>query len=948
MRTLHLVSHTHWDREWYLPFQQFRLKLVRLIDALLTTLETNPEYRHFLLDGQTIVLDDYLHFRPENEPRIKKHIVTGRLSIGPWYILPDEFLVSPEATIRNLLQGERTSRHFGRKMQIGYLPDPFGHIGQMPQILLGFDIHSAVFRRGLSTEPCELWWEGPDGSRVFVSYLRDGYDNASHLPTHDPAQFADKVCQLRDSLLPYTATPHILLMQGTDHMEHRPDTTQCIEYTNPLLEEDLLVHSNLEAYISAVRSSLQENNLEIPTIRGELRSPQRHHLLPNVLSTRIHIKQRNHACQTALEKWVEPFSVWAALTNPGVTSSTQASSQSDGGIIRTAWRLLMENHPHDSICGCSIDQVHKEMETRFDQVDQIAETLLNQYLEMLSSRINTHPPFPEARFAVVVFNPVAGPRTDMVGAQCTLPARLEHFQILDDRGQTIPYLIQSKKLTELANMQLDREGFQAIIDFMQTGEWANMSIQDIALHQEKTRLDIKVTMEQGKKAATEAMRQGYHEIENALKDPSIQEFNIQAFTPATLHIQFIAPDVPGYGYRTFWLLPQRQPEPPQADLINHLENEYLKVTVSPADGTLTVADKRTGMNYPGLNYFLDKGDRGDEYNFCPPENDDKVSSQHAQIEKHRFTDETSYQMVEIHHTLPIPESLTPDRRNRSKGSIPLSIITQARLYPGVPRVDIHTTVKNRAKDHRLQVLFPTPYNVSHGASDGHFEVLPRLIGIPPFDTSWAEHPRPEVPQRAFTDISDGKSGLMIANRGLPEVALLPKEDNTTEIRLTLLRCVGWLSRDDLSTRQGHAGPPSPTPEAQMSGEYSFDYSIIPHSGDWIQAYPQAYAFNAPLRAVSTECHAGTLPPSQSFVEIQPKEWIVSAIKASEDGTGWILRGYNLASHPLSVQIKPFLPTSHVSLVNLAEKEIRRLKTDSDGRLNLPLQAHQITTVKFMV
>ncbi|MCK4961620.1 MAG: hypothetical protein KAS19_03995, partial [Anaerolineales bacterium] len=190
MTILHIVPHTHWDREWYLPFQSFRIKLVHLIDMLLDILDHDPAFTHFTLDGQTIILEDYLEIRPERESDLIRHIRSGRLLIGPWYILPDEFLVSPEATVRNLLQGGSLCDRFGARMDIGYLPDPFGHIGQMPQILLGFGIEMAAFRRGLADEPCELWWQAPDGSRVLTAYLRDGYDNAARLPTI-PSVFID-------------------------------------------------------------------------------------------------------------------------------------------------------------------------------------------------------------------------------------------------------------------------------------------------------------------------------------------------------------------------------------------------------------------------------------------------------------------------------------------------------------------------------------------------------------------------------------------------------------------------------------------------------------------------------------------------------------------------------------------------------------------------------------
>src|SRR5512137_129742 len=246
MRTLHLVSHTHWDREWYRTFQEFRLRLVHLIDGVLDLLDNDLNFKHFMLDGQTIVLDDYLAMRPENEERIRRYVRSGRLVIGPWHILPDEFLVSPEATLRNLLEGKRTCRRFGPRMRIGYIPDPFGHIGQMPQILQGFGIHTAGVQRGLSDERCEFWWEAPDGSRVFMAYLRDGYGNAAGLPTSEQEHFVSEVRRLRDSLLPHCNSPrHVLLMHGTDHMEPPADTSKAVKAARGKLDGDQLVHSTL-------------------------------------------------------------------------------------------------------------------------------------------------------------------------------------------------------------------------------------------------------------------------------------------------------------------------------------------------------------------------------------------------------------------------------------------------------------------------------------------------------------------------------------------------------------------------------------------------------------------------------------------------------------------------------------------------------------------------------
>lgn len=166
MARIHFVPHTHWDREWYLPFQVFRIKLIHLMDRLLDILSDDNKFTHFMLDGQAIILDDYLEVRPEMFPIIQAFVKTERLQIGPWYVLPDEFLVSPEALIRNLLYGGKVCGRFGDAMRVGYVPDPFGHISQLPQILNGFGISYAALRRGLSDEPVELYWEAAAGSRV--------------------------------------------------------------------------------------------------------------------------------------------------------------------------------------------------------------------------------------------------------------------------------------------------------------------------------------------------------------------------------------------------------------------------------------------------------------------------------------------------------------------------------------------------------------------------------------------------------------------------------------------------------------------------------------------------------------------------------------------------------------------------------------------------------------
>src|SRR5215831_5154534 len=186
-----VVPHTHWDREWYLTFQQFRMKLVDTVDAVLETLESDPAFSFFMLDGQTIVLEDYLEIRPENAGRLETLARQGRVLVGPWYLQPDEFLVGGESLIRNLQVGFRMGEAYGGVMPIGYVPDTFGHIAQLPQILRGFGLDNAVFWRGVPPEitTAPFRWAAPDGSEVLTLWLNDefGYSNAAMLPLNDEA-----------------------------------------------------------------------------------------------------------------------------------------------------------------------------------------------------------------------------------------------------------------------------------------------------------------------------------------------------------------------------------------------------------------------------------------------------------------------------------------------------------------------------------------------------------------------------------------------------------------------------------------------------------------------------------------------------------------------------------------------------------------------------------------
>ena len=984
MAVLHLISHTHWDREWYLPFQEFRLKLVQLVDGTLGLLARDRGFRHFMLDGQTIVLDDYLALRPDREREIAAHVRSGRLLIGPWFVLPDEFLVSPEAIVRNLLEGGRIAARFGRNMPVGYIPDPFGHIGQMPQILRGFGIETACVQRGLDDQPCEFWWQSPDGSKVLMAYLREGYGNAAGLQADDPRRFLRVVRELGAALVPHSAAGHVALMYGTDHMQPAPETSTALAFTARRLKGDRLVHSTLPAYVGGIRRALGARMAGLQVIEGELRSSKRWHLLPGVMSARMWVKQSNHACEELLEAWAEPFSAWAEWAGAkgeagGPRTAPDDSLARPAAVVSEAWRLLMQCHAHDSICGCSIDQVHDEMRPRFDQVRQIGEVITRQSLGRLAALTESRAPreVGEARAAIVVFNPVSWARSDRVEVDLEVGSDVGDFDIVDDRGVRVEMDRRGLGSRELIHTTLDREGFRSSIGMVHEGRVAGMNLQALEVARQGARAVLRVALSSKGSPNRSAWEQGVNRVNALLEDEAVTTYEVLARSVDETRVQFAARDLPSLGYRTLFVKPRNRGRPslakplpawakwlvPLGALLGRLglsawqsgterewrrglrtiDNEFLRVEAGASDGSLAVFHKPTGMRLRGLNLFEDEGDRGDEYNFCPPGDDRLVRGGRVRAVHGRRSN--TAQELRLRLRLRLPRELAPNRMRRSRAKVDVPVEVRVRLTAGVDRVDVEVQVDNRAKDHRLRVLFPTPLRTESASYDGHFEVVPRGVRLPQWDETWVEQPRPEKPQRRWVDISDGLAGLMIANRGLPEVEVRPTA-NGSEIALTLMRCVGWLSRDDFPNRRGHAGPGLETPGAQMPGRHLFAYSILPHAGDWQQAYRRAHEFTRPARAVPATLHRGHMPSSASLVSVHGGDFLVTAVKQAERGTALVVRGVNLGKTPARVHIRPWRHFGRCQLARLDETPLSNLSMHRDGNAEIEVRPAQIVTLLF--
>ena len=378
-----LVPHTHWDREWYEPFDRFRERLIQMMDMLIELADLEPRFSHFHLDGQAALIDDYLEARPGRAEDVRRLARAGRISVGPWYTQMDEFLTSGESHVRNLEWGRARAAQLGAEPPIaGYLPDQFGHIGQMPQILRRGGLDRAVVWRGVpsAVDKTAFWWEAPDGSRVLTEYLAFGYSIGMHLgESQDADGLRTALTQAAEWIRPSSPRRRLLVTVGTDH-------TLPAARLAPLLEEvnrDGAVHGSLGSLSDYLRS--EEPSGPLPTWRGELRSAARAHLLPNVYSARADQKRRRGRMEALVERYAEPL---AALV--------PAFEWPEAELGRV-WRLLLWNGAHDSVCGCSVDQVARDVDARFTEAESLVSLVVDEALNALARRM-PHP-------GTITFNP---------------------------------------------------------------------------------------------------------------------------------------------------------------------------------------------------------------------------------------------------------------------------------------------------------------------------------------------------------------------------------------------------------------------------------------------------------------------------------------------------------------------------------------------------------------
>ena len=888
--TYHIVSHSHWDREWYKTFDQFRAMLVAMVDDLLDLIHRDSRYAHFTLDGQTVVLDDYLAVRPEQEKELRHLIEGGRLVVGPWYILPDEFLVSGEATVRNLLAGTTRAKDFGNLMNVGYIPDSFGHIAMMPAILRGFGIDTAVVYRGFGGEPgqtsSEYSWKAPDDSSVLMIHLfSQGYSGANfHEDTEE--QIIRRFEELKKEIDARATTSHRLLMNGGDH--HWPDPK--LPKTLDLLRKNFdgeFVHSTVPNYVARVKKEVQS----LTEVTGELRFGYRYAfvVLGGVYSSRMYIKQRNWHCQNLLQRYVEPLNAWA----------TAHGMRSQLPLIRQAWKMLMQNHPHDSICGCSIDPVHREMMTRFVASESISNTIIDNALQHLVPYDDVASKDDRYLF---FFNPSAFERSE------TARAEISFY-----RQDVVVGLNPDVKI---GPMPPSVSGF--VLDDAE-GNQVRCQVID-----RKEGYDISYS------------RYNYP------KQTWADKFTVLVETTAVPPV-----GVKGYNIRRS----DRFPSFGTALCAGKrfLENDFVRVEAS-ARGEVIIKDKLNGQLYQGLNVFESTGDVGDEYNYSYPQNDRQILSTSGRARVRVVEKGPLRAALQVTTAMRVPGSAASDRKSRSRQTVVLPITTTCYLHENSRTVLFETTVENRAKDHRLRVLFPVGVRVDRVLVDSQFTILEReqkKFDVRKFSI---EHPAKVAPMQRFVTVHRGRRGLTLLSYGFPEYELLLDRKGT--LALTLLRCVGLLSGDDLITRPGgSAGWFNETPDAQCLGTHIFRYAVLTHAEEEIRDHrllnKECEQFHYPLLPVRRKNQDG-LELSGSFLQGVSDELVLSALKQTEDGAGYVVRVYNTGTAQRETSVTFYRPVREAWVSRLDEDRVQKIPVSGSVAVPIVVRPRGIATVRVIL
>lgn len=820
-RPVAVVVQTHWDREWYFPHQTFVARLIQVMTRVVAQMEAG-KLQQFLFDGQTAAFEDLLaNAEPALVLRVRKLLRDQRIALGPWYVMADEFLVCGESLLRNLEIGIGDAVEAGNCQYVGYLPDTFGHIGQMPQLLANFNIHSAVMWRGVDSPVAEFDWQSPDGTRVGAIFLTQGY-------YQHPLNVADwqvALTRYLDGVAAHSLATELLLTQGGDHLLSVDAIADRLASFNATNHQYQLSEKSLASHVDTVMAQTEGRR---QTIRGALRNNTQAFVLPDVLSTRRYLKRLNQDAEDRLLGVVEPL-----------LAQLPVGDDYPARYLHDTWRMVIQQQAHDSICGCSVDQVHQEMMTRYQLIDQRLQALVDRAMVAggLVS-VEQHGRLGEATSDVFaddacfsLFNP--------------LPVAHDGAQVINLFLRGTPRKVLCIKT--LAGVTLQCELLSVVPDAM-----FRSPIDDFPERLVGHRYEVLVQCEISGLTALACV--------------------VEADT--TVLSEFASTAVP---------VPAPTPTPPPTSSApKFIENRRYRVGLSDNRGDnnghnngdnneLTITDLASGQTLTPALSFASELDAGDSYNFSPPPIPHRVEQTRFSIVSARSL--AALQEIVLAVTLTTPKCISAARAGRSDETVCNEGLLRIRLFHDAPTIDCSLRWINRAEDQRTRLWLRLPTRVEHTFSDSGFEWVRHPV-------TYANYPsvpsRQEMPVAVKPSLSAIVAGeLHFFHRAMQEYEML-EIDGRQLLGVTLIRSVGWMSRRDLVTRGVGAGPDMETPDAQCPGTEVFEFQIAIGSPA-VHPLAAAQRFRRPL-----VCLRGATSRWAGGVDIDNQTLQISAVRRVGD------------------------------------------------------------------
>lgn len=881
VKKIMVVSNTHWDREFRFSFEKTRHNLLTMMDTTIDILESDPSYHSFTMDGHTLMIEDYLEMRPEREKQVKDLISSGRLIIGPYYTLAEEFSIGHESLVRNLIYGRKLLDKYGAEHNtVAYTPSSWGQTGQYPQILADFGINKMMFYRGISHDEAdaEYIWEAPDGTKMYASrfalycrynwyyqvhraatrgrvwskdyiwgefkdtpYIRISGDvagDASYVLQNPEINYNAEVLKgaVKDMLKEedgHFTTPIFLAMNGHDISVAAPSDTKVIKAVKEAFKGEIEVEqTDLEHFWEEAIPYIDKNP-DIKTLVGERRSYLKKgkwtYLLPGTVSSRTYLKQQDFAAYNNLVYKAEPIA--------SLSKAVLGDSHCD--YLDRGWKFLLSNHTHDANGGCAPDCVCLDMEYRYRKANDCADIVFDDCLADIAKNIDGGD-LPEDALQMIVYNPLAFKRDVIVKVTADLPEKF-------------------------------KDGFSG--------------------------KDIEVQILDRSKSSIF--------MDNIWEVPTImQSEHFSAYIKVK--------DVPACGYKVITLEPSSKSSQNGIFDGEALQNEYLRVNLNK-NGTVNVTDKCSDREYKEVNYLSSQGEIGNAWKHVSPKEDKLFTSLDSAAKTEVLENGELSASVSVKYSFKVPKDCI-DTQNTELVSIPVEVVYT--LNKGEKSLGVKVKLNNTAKDHWLRANFPTGIKTEYSYSDSHFDIVKRAVKIPD-STGWVEPAFGMQPLRTFASVEDEKGGFAVMPEGLYEYEVF--ED--TRMALTLIRgcrIKQQVSEEKITVLDDEG--------ILCLGEREFRYNLYFYNGDKSKLTNEAAKLYAKPQISLFGKSYGKLPKEKSLVSIDNESIHVSAIKPSEDKKGIIIRLFNPTDKEQKVTLN--LEVDYKNLYFAGMDETIKEKTDS--------------------